>query len=395
MLRAMWLYGGLRAAPGSARGSGRGGFSVPAFGVLIAALLCASAYAQDAAPVPDSAPPAQHDAPPAPDPDVVRAPPPEPPDDSNVPVVRDKPKPSASKPSKPAQKKPEASKPAAPSSPPKSEPVLAQPEPKPAVEARPETPVPAPAPPPAAAPSAPVEPAGSPEDADFSGRADGSAPAPQDDFAADAQVVRRGFKRAYSVRIDTLNWLLLGRLSVELEMSVFKYLSVTLTPVFVTHTAPIAINYAGLDDPLKQHSNGLGPISGVSIGVGAWFWGEPFKGYVLRLELTNYGYNYRTKDGAGTIDSVDFTERRLSLFIGSHSRFGPFTFAGGFGLGYELHQAERCGLSASGGGVSSRDNDCKGKQLIALDREVSDRADVNGPLHPVYFQARFSLGVVF
>jgi hypothetical protein len=240
--------------------------------------------------------------------------------------------------------------------------------------------------------------AGPPADADFGGRGAGRAQVPQEDFEPEAQAeVRRSFRREYSVRIDTLNWLLLGRLSVELEVSVWKYLSVSLTPVFVMHTSPIAINYAGLDDPLKQHSNGLGPISGVSLGVGAWFWGEPFKGYVLRLELTNYGYNYRSQDSAGTIDSVDFTERRLILFIGSHSRFGAFTFAGGFGLGYELHQVERCGLSRSGNDdvIRARDSDCRGKQQVALDRDLSERADLNGPLHPVYFQARFSLGVVF
>ena len=234
---------------------------------------------------------------------------------------------------------------------------------------------------------------------DFAGRGTGreqSAEEPQEDFDPEVQEERRPEKdHEYSVRFDALNWFLSGRLSIELEMSLLKYLSVTLTPVFVTGESPISVNYAGLDNPLTQHSNGLGPLSGVSVGVGAWLWGEPFRGYVLRLELTNYGYSYRTADSAGTIDRVDFTERRLSLFIGSHSRFGPFTFAGGFGLGYELNQAERCGLSVSDGAVSARESGCKGHQYIALDRTTQERADLNGPLHPVYFQARFSLGVVF
>jgi hypothetical protein len=220
---------------------------------------------------------------------------------------------------------------------------------------------------------------------------------PQDDFAGEVQEYRRRQRREFSVRFDPLNWLLLGRLNIELEVSLFKYLSVQLTPVFVTSTSPIAVNYAGLDDPLTQHSNGLGPISGVSLGVGAWFWGQPFKGYVLRLEFTNYAYSYRTADAAGPLDRVDFTERRLILFVGSHSRFGPFTFAGGFGLGYELHQVSRCGLNLDSDSetVRGRSSDCHGKQEIALDRELRDRADLNGPLHPVYFQARFTLGVVF
>jgi hypothetical protein len=234
---------------------------------------------------------------------------------------------------------------------------------------------------------------------DFAGRGNGReqiAEEPQEDYDPEVQEERRPEKEhEYSVRFDALNWFLLGRLSIELEMSLFKYLSVTLTPVFVTGESPISVNYAGLDSPLTQHSHGLGPLSGVSVGVGAWFWGEPFRGYVLRLELTNYGYRYRTADSSGTIDRVDFTERRLSLFIGSHSRFGPFTFAGGFGLGYELNQAERCGLSVEDGSVSARESGCKGHQYIALDRNNQERADLNGPLHPVYFLARFSLGVVF
>ena len=219
---------------------------------------------------------------------------------------------------------------------------------------------------------------------------------PQDDFAADAQEYTRPKKREYSARIDLLNWLLLGRLSIELEASLWKFLSVTLTPVFVLAKSPIAINYAGVDDPVTQHSNGIGPLSGISVGVGAWLWGEPFKGYVLRLEFTNYGYSYRSDDGEGRVDRVDFTERRAQLFIGSHSRFGAFTFAGGFGLGYELNQQTRCGLSSSAGGaIQSRADDCRGRQQIALDRGVQERMDLNGPLHPVYFLARFSLGVVF
>lgn len=230
-----------------------------------------------------------------------------------------------------------------------------------------------------------------------SGAASAASTGPQEDFEPEPQVIAQHEEREYSVRVDLLNWLLLGRLSVELEAELWEFLSVQVTPVFVVAQSPIAINYAGLDDPLTQHSHGIGPLSGLSLGVAAWLWGKPFKGYVLRLELTNYGYSYRTADAAGEIDHVDFTERRAILFIGSHSRFGAFTFAGGFGLGYELHQVERCGLSipASGDAVRARDSDCRGKQEIALDRTAQERADLNGPLHPVYFQARFSIGVVF
>ena len=423
MLPAMQLYRGLRAAPGSAR---RCSPAVAALACALCAWLTVTvsllgpraqaqpappASEQDVPPEPESTPaqPAAlpDDALPRGMPDVLRAPPPEPPDDSDLPVVPPKTATPADSKLKPSAAKraptPETKKPQ-PASAARRRVVLAQADATPerrAPEAVP--PQKSSDPPPAAEtpslpsePSAPVAPA-APEDSDFGGRGEGRATAPQEDFESEVQEESRSWKREYSARIDTLNWLLLGRLSVELEVSVWKYLSVTVTPIFVTHTAPIAINYAGLDDPLKQHSNGLGPISGVSAGVGAWFWGEPFRGYVLRLELSNYGYTYRTKDSAGTIDSVDFTERRVSLFIGSHSRFGPFTFAGGFGLGYELHQVERCGLSRSSDDASirARDGDCRGQQQIALDRSLDEHADLNGPLHPVYFQARFSLGVVF
>jgi hypothetical protein len=298
---------------------------------------------------------------------------------------------------KPTKPQPEA----APSKPPAkpAAPKPAAPAPKPAAPAPP---------PPAADPPAEVEAEPEPTppppslDGDFAGAGAPGAAAEspanagtQDDFAVEAQEYSKKKKREYSVRIDLLNWLLLGRLSIELEAGLWKFLSVQLTPVFVLAQSPIAINYAGLDDPLTQHSRGIGPLSGISLGVAAWLWGEPFKGYVLRLEITNYAYSYRTKDAAGQIDRVDFTERRAILFIGSHSRFGAFTFAGGFGLGYELNQQTRCGLSISGDDVHGRENDCHGRQQIALDRGIEERADLNGPLHPVYFQARFSIGVVF
>jgi len=353
--------------------------------------------------------------------DVMAAPPPEPPDSPSA---------GAQPEAEPAApRKAKAARPAEPTPPP-------PPEPPPQSRTKPRAPAPVPKPAPAPvgkprAPAPPEKPAAAPaagrtagapltaadesepapssvvdadvaappprpvNDGDYAGSADGTA-APQDDFDPDVQEYARVEKgREYSIRFDPLNWLLLGRLAFELEVSLFKYLSVQLTPIFVTAPAPIAVNYAGLDDPLRQRSNGLGPISGVSLGVGAWLWGEPFHGYVLRLEFTNYGYAYRTSDAAGTIDRVEFTERRLILFIGSHSRFGPFTFAGGFGLGYELNQVERCGLTFSDGAVQSRSSGCRGKQLIALDRSANERADLNGPLHPVYFQARFTLGVVF
>jgi hypothetical protein len=264
------------------------------------------------------------------------------------------------------------------------------------------------APPPATDAHAPEPPPPPPNDGDFAGQAPNEpasatakAGAPQEDFAEpDAQEYHKHKPREFSVRVDVLNWLLLGRLRVELEATVWKFISVQLVPVFVTTQSPIALNYAGLDDPLTQHSNGLGPISGVSIGAAVWLSGEPFQGYALRFEFENYGYEYRSADAQGVFDHVTFTERRLIAFFGSHSRFGAFTFAGGFGLGYELNQVQRCDLTiVTTDGVDTivagSTSHCQGHQYIALDRQLHNRADVNGPLHPVYFQARFTLGVVF
>lgn len=296
------------------------------------------------------------------------------------------------------------------------------PEPEPAAEPEPAS---APPDPPAAVPEpVPIEPPPAVEDADQAAAAppqDPNAPPPppatEGDYAGTGGVRESddalasdtaeepdahysdGELREFSVRLDPLNWLLLGRLGVELELGVWEFISVELIPVFVTASEPLLLNYSRLDNTLTQESRGIGPISGASLGVGFWLFGEPFSGYVIRLNITNYAYTYRASDDDGVFDRVEFTERRVAAFFGSHSRFGPFTFAGGFGLGFELNQSERCGLTrVSDGGetrIRGRDSNCEDRQLIALDRTLGEVADLNGPLHPVYFEARFSLGLVF
>ncbi|HKP64437.1 MAG TPA: hypothetical protein VJV78_47190 [Polyangiales bacterium] len=252
-------------------------------------------------------------------------------------------------------------------------------------------------------PDAPAPPPPPATPGDFAGTASGGE-APDDELSRDTAEepdvhVREREHREFSVRIDPLNWLLLGRFAVELEMGVWKFISVELIPLFVTATQPILLNYSRLDNTLTQHSRGIGPIPGVSLGVGFWIFGEPFSGYVIRLNFANYAYTYRAADGGGTFDTVEHTDRQLRLFFGSHSRFGPFTLAGGFGLGIELNPSERCGLASTGDGddfqISGRTSNCEGKQLIALNRDLTETADLNGPLHPVYFEARFSIGLVF
>lgn len=200
---------------------------------------------------------------------------------------------------------------------------------------------------------------------------------------------------AFSVRVDPLNWILAGRLGTELEVAVLDALTVEAVPVFVTSEQPPFLNLRSFANPLHQKSNGLGPISGASIGVGYWLDGKAFRGYGLRAIFTNYAYKYETRDGEGAIDSpVTHTERRLGGMIGSHSRWGAFTLATGFGLGVELNRHRRCEDTTTGTMVTEG---CQDEQLaIRIDRNDPDaQLDLFGPLHPAYFFFRISLGLVF
>jgi hypothetical protein len=278
----------------------------------------------------------------------------------------------------------------------------AAPEPESAPEPQAEV-APAPAPEPEPTPAAPPPPPPPARSGDYGGRSNYSYQEQEeaeydepdtDDYGGESE------PREFSVRLDPFNWLIEGRLGIELEMTAWKFISVELVPILVANETPPTINFGEFSDSLTQHSNGLGPFSGISIGAGFWLNGEPFRGYVLRAIFTNYGYEYRAEDAAGRYDSVKFTERRFVGFFGSHSRWGIFTIAGGFGLGYELNSQERCGLTnvinSSGDMViAGRTTDCKGSQKIAVKRDLSEQVDLNGGLHPVYLEARFSLGFVF
>ena len=195
----------------------------------------------------------------------------------------------------------------------------------------------------------------------------------------------------FSVRIDPLRWLIFGKLGLELEVEIWKFISLELVPVFVLSEQPPAMN--DFDDVLSQHSNGIGALAGTSIGVGFWLSGTPMRGQVLRAILTNEGYTYRSKDGLGTIDEVDHTERHFYGFIGSYDRWGPFTIGGGIGVGVELNDERRCFTEPD---VSSATSDCSDEQFqIALDREVRETAGLNSSLHPIQLMGRISLGFVF
>lgn len=209
---------------------------------------------------------------------------------------------------------------------------------------------------------------------------------------------RRFSMPGFSVRLELLNWLIEGRLGVELEVEAWKFISVQLVPVFVTDSEPPSFDFSGREDPISQHSNGIGAIAGASLGAGFWLSGTPFQGYVLRATLTNYAFSYESRMDGALIDRVEFTERRLSAFFGSHSRFGFFTIAGGIGLGYELNQQQRCFANAgSVRNVMAATSGCPDEDelQIKIEPDATSVADLNGSLHPFSIEGRISVGVAF
>lgn len=279
--------------------------------------------------------------------------------------------------------------------------VESQPPPAPAPEPAPADQALPPPPPPAQAPPAP------PPSQRYEGQVgpDESQPAYEDDFESNDPYADKssggGFDMpGFSIRMDPFNWLIEGRLGFELEVQAWKFISVELVPVLVVNDEPPSFNFSGRDDPISQHSNGLGAIAGASLGAGFWLSGTPFEGYVLRAILTNYGFVYKASDRVGTFDRVEFTERRLMVFFGSHSRWDFFTLSGGIGLAYELNQQQRCFRENSNGSVDTDDvrtSSCPddGEQHILIEPDGGAVADINGGFHPIYLEARFSLGVVF
>ncbi|MEO8903001.1 MAG: hypothetical protein ABI488_13130 [Polyangiaceae bacterium] len=207
------------------------------------------------------------------------------------------------------------------------------------------------------------------------------------------QAPNDGFKVPdISVRIDPFNLLLEGRLGLELETEVYKFLTVEIVPVFVTTKQPPTLNYATYNSTVSQSSNGIGAISGAAIDAGFWFGRKPLVGNVLRVGLSNYSYKYESKDGNGvSIDSVAHTDREFFVMFGQHSRWGAFTIAGGLGLGYELNKQNRCFDSITGSVTSSCPKD---QALLQVDRS-GGAYDLNSFLYPFDLLARFSLGVVF
>lgn len=277
-----------------------------------------------------------------------------------------------------------AQEPPEPPPPPPAEPAPPPADPALAPSAAPAPPPPPTAPEPEPAPEAGQDPALPP--LDYS--AAGPPPPPP-------EKPERGFQMPpWSARVDPFNWLLEGRLGLELEVGLLDFLSIEVVPVFVAAEKPPTLNFRGSNDVL-QKSGGLGPISGASVDLGFWLDGNVFRGYVIRAGITNYGYEYRSEDDAGVIDQVDVTEREAFFMFGSHSRWGAFTISGGIGLGLHLKKQQRCFPKGATSPGQATTDQCDNQLLIALDRGASKVVDLNGPLFPADLFGRFSLGVTF
>jgi hypothetical protein len=200
----------------------------------------------------------------------------------------------------------------------------------------------------------------------------------------------------FSVRFDPFNWLIAGRLSFEFEVAVWKFISVELVPVMIVNTEPASIHFGGREEAVSQHSGGLGPLAGASLGVAFWLLGTPLQGYVARLSMTNIGVTYEASNESGVFDTVDTVERQIQLYLGSHSRFGVFTVGGGLGVGYELVHDQRCFVNRMTSQQQAVTAGCDGDALqILLDPQGNRLDDLHGPFHPFYLIARFSIGVAF
>jgi hypothetical protein len=142
---------------------------------------------------------------------------------------------------------------------------------------------------------------------------------------------------------------------------------------------------------LLQHSNGWGALAGATLGANFWLNGKAFKGYVLRAGITNYALRYETQLSGKTFDQLSHTERELYAMIGWLDRWGPFTLAGGFGLGYELNKQTRCFPDTIvKSPADAAPGDCGQLQLAAT---PTDTVPVTSITYPWDLMLRFSLGV--
>ncbi len=196
----------------------------------------------------------------------------------------------------------------------------------------------------------------------------------------------------FSVRVDPLNWILEGQLGFELEVGVLKWMTLEAVPMFVVDQSPPLLNLGGGDSRIYQHSNGLGPLAGATLGVNFWP-SRAFKGYVIRTGLLNYGLTYDTKGDTGPVDSFSHTKREFYVMLGSVERWGAFTLAGGFGLGYELNKESRCIADTFPFAASSGNCDELQIKVPVSGSNAPGVVAVSPFTYPWEILARFSLGV--
>ncbi|HYP86841.1 MAG TPA: hypothetical protein VEQ59_01775, partial [Polyangiaceae bacterium] len=196
------------------------------------------------------------------------------------------------------------------------------------------------------------------------------------------------------VRIDPFNWILQGQLGFELEVGVTKWLSIETVPMFVVDHTPPWLNFGGGDSRVYQSSAGWGALSGATLGVNFWPH-KVFKGYVIRTGFTNYSLEYETKasGGGARIDFVPHVKRQLYAMLGSVERWGPFTIAGGIGLGYDLNKETRCYPSNARSTADATPGDCDEIQIATPVSGGLAAIPVTSFTYPWDIIGRISLGV--
>jgi hypothetical protein len=195
-----------------------------------------------------------------------------------------------------------------------------------------------------------------------------------------------------SVRVDVLSLIFDSRLGIEFESQVWKNFSAELTPVFVLSQTPLSLEVNSAD-VIQQHSDGLGPMSGVAVGLNYWLGSRPMRGTGLEVLFTNYAYTYTTS----APDSVSHVDQRLYGVINSRSVWGIFTMGAAFGIGAELNRDRRC---FRGPDLNSATSNCaKDELLLAVDRApnagIVSVVDLHSSTYPVEFLFRLSMGVTF
>jgi len=198
----------------------------------------------------------------------------------------------------------------------------------------------------------------------------------------------------FAIGFEPLDMILEGRFAPQIEVGLWNFISVELVPLFFISSAPPLWDIYGINGRgagLYRDSNGIGPLSGASLGAGIWLGGKPFRGLVLRPFITNYGTKYTSKTDGVVLDTVTFTERRLGLLFGSMNRFGPLALSFGIGLSYELNPSQRCELYDAGPRYEARSHNCGGRMLIHTN---SGDADLFGPLHPFAIEGRLAIAIV-